>query len=356
MVLINRVRRQHLLRIATAAVLLILLLTLLACGPGDSATNDPAVEQAAIRPPHPTFTPTPQGAVAAPSPPPTVAGDAATTAIDQPAPAAAAPPPAEAAKAKLVINTDFVNLREGPGTDATIITMLQLGQEFDIIGKNASGDWWFVCCSQDKAGWVTGEFSDVSGPLDQVPVVADDAAAPLVTQPAVVEVSPPTATPQTVAVAEPPTATPPPAPLAAAPAEPEPTTSAQGGPVTTAASTFEFELVAQEQFPETNVVRVFLYVFDGKGALAGYGLRVVKDGAELPVEGVSFGPNSAFTWPVADPRQRAQNFKGEFPNQNPAGVWEVQLMRDGVPVGPPASFTLVAGDQNRELYVRYSRP
>jgi hypothetical protein len=184
--------------------------------------------------------------------------------------------------------------------------------------------------------------------------VADDATGPLPTAQTVVEVNPPTATPQAVAVANPPTDTElPPAPNP--PAEATPTEPAQGGPVGAATSNFEFDLVAQEQFPETNVVRIFLYVFDDKAALEGYSLKVVKDGVDLPIEDVSFGPNTAYTWPVADPRQRAQNFKTEFPAQNPAGVWEAQLTRDGVPVGPPASFTLVAGDQNRELYVRYKR-
>jgi hypothetical protein len=41
----------------------------------------------------------------------------------------------------------------------------------------------------------------------------------------------------------------------------------------------------------------------------------------------------------------------------PAGVWEVQLIDgSGATVGPPAVFTLVANDQNRELYVRYEKP
>ena len=60
---------------------------------------------------------------------------------------------------------------------------------------------------------------------------------------------------------------------------------------------------------------------------------------------------------VADPRQRFQNFKVEFPNVQAAGAWEVQLIdSSGAPAGPPALFTLVANDQNRELYVRYEKP
>jgi uncharacterized protein YraI len=251
------------------------------------------------------------------------------------------PEPALEQKARLTINTEFVNLREGPGTTATIITILQKGAAFDIIGKNVSGDWWFVCCFDDKAGWVTAEFADVEGPVDQVPVVDESAQAPA---------------PPPVVVANPPTATTAPAAAPAATAAPTATLEPLGGPVHTSGASFEFELAAHEQFPETNVVRIFLYVFDEKGALAGYSLSVRKDGAELPVNGSSFGPNPAYTWPVADPRQRAQNLKVEFPGLDPAGAWEVQLTLDGVPVGPPATFHLIAGDSHRELYVRYKRP
>lgn len=326
------------------ALLLIFSITVAACGPASSVPPDTAAEPLQIRPAHPTFTPTPRGQEPAPPvaviPATAVAQDPPVGAADTPIPQASA---AEV-KARLTINTDLVNLREGPGLDATIITILQKDAAFDIIGKNVTGEWWFVCCFEDKAGWVTAEFADVEGPVDQVPVVDERALVPAPTTPPVAAANPPTAP------------TTPMAALAAAPAAPTATPEALGGPVSTADSNFEFELTAHEQFPETNVMRIFLYVFDDKGALAGYSLRVHKDGAELPVNGTSFGPNPAYTWPVADPRQRAQNLKVEFPGVDPAGAWEVQLTLDGAPIGPPATFNLVAGDPNRELYVRYKRP
>jgi hypothetical protein len=49
--------------------------------------------------------------------------------------------------------------------------------------------------------------------------------------------------------------------------------------------------------------------------------------------------------------------KVEFPGIQPAGAWEIQLLDSGgAPAGPPATFTLIGGDQNRELYVRYEKP
>jgi uncharacterized protein YraI len=336
--------RRALLPFGSRTLLLLLLCLLSACGPSNAEAGEGPVT---IRTPHPTFTPTPLDQ----APPPPTATSAPADSANTSAPAAQpteAASPASSGTVKLTVNTDLVNLRDAPGTDSTVITILQKGQEFDVLGKNAAGDWWFVCCLEDKAGWVVGEFADVQGPVDQVPVVDANAALPTsqpiaaAPTPAPPTPAPPTATPVTNAEAPP------------AEAPPTDTPVAQGGPVPTADS-FTFDLEAQEQFPEPNVVRIFLYVYQDRTALEGYTLRVAKDGAELSVGQVSFGPNSAYTWPVADPRQRAQNFKVEFPGQNPAGVWEVQLVRDGTPVGAPASFTLVANDTNRELYVRYKQ-
>jgi hypothetical protein len=348
-------RRPLLARSVAALVLLLISVGLAACGPEEAPDAESGAEAIAIRSPHPTFTPTP----------PTLAASAPAAAthgpgVDPPVvevttpPTPGEPPPAVVAgSVKLVINTDLVNLREGPGTQSTIITILQKGQEFDIIGKDVSGAWWFVCCLSDKAGWVTSEFADVSGPAETVPVVADNASSALA--PPFAQAGPATAAPMAVALA----ATPPPTAMPSIAEESAetsaPTSSPQGGLVEAAAAGYEFDLIAQEQFPESRVVRIFLYVFDETNALEGYSLAVKKDGAELPVGGVSFGPNSAFTWPVADPRQRAQNFKVEFANTDPAGQWEVQLTLDGVPVGPPAHFVLAAGEPNQELYVRYVR-
>jgi hypothetical protein len=119
---------------------------------------------------------------------------------------------------------------------------------------------------------------------------------------------------------------------------------------------FTFNLINQEQFPETGLVRVFLYVYAGTDALAGYSLRVTKDGSVLPVSGSSFAGQPAFTWPFQDARQRYQNFKAEFPAVSPTGVWELQLVdSSGNLVGPAATFTLAENDPQQELYVRYER-
>jgi uncharacterized protein YraI len=257
-------------------------------------------------------------------------------------PAAPAPPqPATGGPTpKLIVNTALVNLREGPGTDFAIVTIVDRGYELEITGKNSAGDWWRVCCVGEQAGWIAAEFVDTDGPVDQVPLAEGGASTEVVVS-------------NTVA----PTATPVTQPTPAAQSATEATVASEPAPEVevAAANSLPFDLVTQEQFPETAVVRIFLYAYNETNALEGYTLRVVKDAAELPVSEQSFGPNPGFSWPVANPRQRFQNMKLEFPGVAPAGVWEVQLMQNGTPAGPPAIFTLVANDPNQELYVRYEQ-
>ena len=83
---------------------------------------------------------------------------------------------------------------------------------------------------------------------------------------------------------------------------------------------------------------------------------MTKDGAELPVDSESFGPQAGYTWPIATARQRFQNLKVEFPGQAPAGTWVVELIDGGGKiVGAPATFNLTATEPNQELYVRYQQ-
>lgn len=307
--------RQHASSLATL-LLLVLLTSLSGCGLF-AASEEPAAPLA-IRTAQPTFTataPVVQVPVQPTQPPPSQ--DQAT-----PAPASG-DVPAASSGAKAVINGPLVNARSGPGTDFEIVGEVERGAEFDIVGVSPDRAWWQICCVEGAAAWVTSEFVDTLGLVDSVPVIGGAAepvaAAPQATQPP-------------AATTEPPTATPVPAPVV------------------------NFDLETQEQFPETGVVRIFLYVYSGNSALEGYSLNVTKDGAALPVEGTSFGGQPAFTWPFQDPRQRFQNFKLEYADTPPQGVWQVQLIDDkGATVGPPATFTLKSNDPQQELYVRYAK-
>lgn len=312
---------------------------LLACGSDNGSATGAAAQPAAIgiRTPHPTFTPTPLGDAQAPTlitatlavvgPTATPVAQLATIAPATPTATPTTPPVATdtptalpAAKPKLVVNSGDVNVRAGPGTTFEIIKMVDRGQEYDLVGKNADGDWWQVCCIDGKTGWIVGEFADTDGPVDQLPVVSGEVAN-----------------------------------VGGATTAPATDTETPTAPTAASAPTLGFDLVVQEQFPENKLVRIFLYVYDKDGGLADYSLHVTKDGAELPVKTTSFGGSPGLTWPVADVRQRSQNMKVEFPGVAQAGVWVVELVKDGAVVGPAATFTVAANDPKQELYVRYQK-
>jgi uncharacterized protein YraI len=334
------------------SLMLIATLLVTACGDDSAEVAQPAT----VRTARPTFTPTPQSAPAAQAQQPTAAVIAPAAGGYQPVaePAATPAQPVEPIPATLppagdpaiaVVNTDLVNARTGPGTDFTIVTILGRGEEFKISGRDVTGKWWRVCCIEGEEAWIVTDFVDTDGAVDSV-MLADEN-----TPPSGLNTQASAPAPAQAPVAQAPAAQ----PATAAPAS-TPTPATQAPPAEATTSGFEFNLVAQERFPETNVVRVFLYAYAGNDGLEGYSLRVSKDGIDLPVSGESFGGRPGLTWPIADPRQRSQNFKVEFPGQSPAGVWEVQLTRGGAAVGPSVQFNLEANDSNREMYVRYERP
>lgn len=380
-----------------AALLLCLACAALAagCGGSQAAPADPP----ALRTPHPTFTPAPPQA-AAPE-----AGTESAAADGAAATPQAAAPAAQATGVRGKVNTQLVNIRRGPGTDAEVITILAGGEEYDVIGKNEAGDWLQVCCVDQEYGWLSTEFVDVSGDLAAVPVAQPGGPSGPAAEGASTEGASTEGAAAAPAVQDPPKATVntalvnarsgagtefgvvkvveagevfdivgkdesgtwwqvccvegqqawltdefvdisgnldalnnPPAAEAAAPAE------------------ISFDLEAQEQFPESSTVRIYLFANNAGAALAGYGLKVTKDGVDQPASGTSFAGQPGFTWPLQDARQRSQNLKLEFPGVEPAGTWQVTLVnRDGQPVGPPATFTLAANDTELELYVRYKK-
>ena len=352
--------------------MLLIGLALALAGCFGGSEEQPADE--VVRTPRPTFTPTPKQPTPTPVPVTPTAPQGVSPANTGGATNGGQPLEIAADAPLAVVNSDMVNARRRPDIASdNIIRELKRGDELRIIGQSADDEWWFVCCVDNGTAWVYYSYVDTTGNVDAVPVTDSDAGPVDATvaqgaAPAAAQVPAPTAAPAppTAAPAAPaaPAATEPPAaPPAAAPAAPPAEAVQPEVPTDTPAPTeppapaFPFNLVAQEQFVETNdLVRIYLYVYQGTAALPDYMLRVTKDGAEMPVSGKSIDA-AGFTWPVADPRQRFQNLKVEFPGVQAAGTWEVQLVDgSGAPAGPPATFTLIGGEQNRELYVRYEKP
>ncbi|NUQ39424.1 MAG: SH3 domain-containing protein [Caldilineales bacterium] len=318
-------------------VLLVLLLAFVSLGCALTASlagREPDASPVAERPTlHPTFTPTPvREATPTPIPLPTdtpIPPPPTDTPIPPPTDTPAAPPPTDTPAAppptatpaapQIRVSASVVNLRSGPGTNYSQVGQARGGQQFPILARNQTASWVQLETSNGAKAWVINDsrWTQVVGDVNSVAVAAD------------IPTPPPTARPR-------PTNTPAPTP--------------------TPVPSFAFNLESQEQFPESNIVRIFLYVYSSsETALGGYSLRVKQNGNELPVTGLSAGGQPSHTWPIAGDRQRLTNLKVEFAVA-PAGAWQVQLVDgSGVAVGPPATFTLIAGDQNQEMYVRYKR-
>lgn len=306
--------RAELLRAARLGLIVAMMIALVsystACSSSDNASELGA--SGLFRTPRPTFTPT----AVATDPLPQSTPDIGAQAQPQPDQQPAAPadsllddPP------RAVVNAPLVNVRDQPNLDSNVLATVERGAEYDIVGRSANGDWWQVCCVDAQPVWVARQLVDTDGAVDAV--LASDTNQPLAAESS----------------------------SASSPGQ-------GGGALTNA----RFELVAQEQFPEASLVRIYLYVYEEPRALAGYSLRITKDGREIPVSAKSFGGQPAFTWPLQDARQRYQNFKIELTNEPPQGQWVLQLVdSQGSAVGPPAEFSLAPNDPNQELYVRYER-
>jgi len=124
-------------------------------------------------------------------------------------------------------------------------------------------------------------------------------------------------------------------------------------------SAYSYTLVEREQFSESTMMRIYLYIYDAdtKESLSGYNLRILQNGEEWPIySGRSSEGPPALSWPFQSPRQRSYNFKVELPDIEPEGIWSLQLIdEDDNPVGLESIFVLNEDEPNRELYVSYAR-
>ena len=72
-----------------------------------------------------------------------------------------------------------VNLRGGPGTAYPVVGKLLAGQETEILGRNASGDWWQLAWPGGKQAWAAGTVVQILGPIDTVAVTKNIPAPPV---------------------------------------------------------------------------------------------------------------------------------------------------------------------------------
>jgi uncharacterized protein YgiM (DUF1202 family) len=77
-----------------------------------------------------------------------------------------APFPAAAA----VVDTDRLNVRSGPSTDASILTVVERDDSLPVTGRNAGGTWLQVRTPDDKTGWVYAQLVNFDGDIEALPV------------------------------------------------------------------------------------------------------------------------------------------------------------------------------------------
>ena len=84
------------------------------------------------------------------------------------------PPIAVAITATLPVTVEIksatANLRGGPGTEFDVVSTAAQGKRLPVIGRNADGSWWQVCCVEGKPVWVNDSVVTLLGARDVVPV------------------------------------------------------------------------------------------------------------------------------------------------------------------------------------------
>jgi len=149
-------------------------------GPGGPAVQTVVVIIVTATP-EPTLTPTPGPPTGTPPPTPTPGPPTVT-----PLPTGTPLPPVQ-----VQVKTTNANVRQGPGPGYPLVAKIDKGTEITVVGRNASGTWWKVCCVNGADVWIADQVVNVTGPVWSVPEVTNIPPPP----PTAVPTSTPTATP-----------------------------------------------------------------------------------------------------------------------------------------------------------------
>jgi len=188
-----------------------------------------------------------------------------------------------------------------------------------IMGNTPDGAWLLVCCMANQPVWVSADLVEAKGPVDMIPVLT----------PAPTPIPPPPPAPR-------PTATPAPTPM--------PPFDIARGP--------EFP-IQRDNGTMTMLVQVFEGPVDNQNPLAGYQVKVFRDGVDVTQNELSFG-DRAFDSTLAVEGGFKYNLKFEMPNAGEAD-WKIYLARPGgFRMSPVSEFT-TKGDSYRNLviYIAY---
>jgi hypothetical protein len=323
--------RNHRTIFMTVLIGVLAVALLSGCGffGGGSPEPTPTSEPRALVP---TFTPTPEGAVAAEQPQvatpvpvqPQEGSQESASPVETPpaeeapaeeAPAEPTPEPAtstpEPPKAKLYVNIDIVNVRQGPGVTYGLVGTAEKDTELEIIGKNEQGDWWQICCVNGEPGWIFGELARVEN-AESVAVAENIPAPP----------PPPTQAPA-------PTQAPPPPEEQAPPPQPQGDPDAGpcggddgckfrivGGPTTGGNGGMELKLQ-------------LAFVHGGRGdeAQGSYFVVLKKDGVKLPVpDSVRSVAGAKSPGPLGEFNYEYSLGTGDLPGNTVAGAYTIWVL------------------------------
>jgi Bacterial SH3 domain len=183
---ILRTRKVHSRYTLLTAALALAVLVGAACAPS-------APEVVSVPPtktPKPTFTPSPEWsptmavfATATPDIPPTPEATATPAATEVP------PSPTPEPATNFTAN-QTVNVRGGPGTNYPRLGSLAAGQSYEVVAKNAAGNWLEFVFDGDAA-WVSADMVTVSGDVGAVEVAQNIPAPPAPAAPRPQPTSPP---------------------------------------------------------------------------------------------------------------------------------------------------------------------
>ncbi len=144
-----------------------------------------AEQPTATSAPGPTSTPgqpdtrTPLPPTNTPAPVPT-ATSIPPTSTSAPSDLSATPPISATSSALVATEDEVLRVRSGPGTDYGILGRLQPGTELALLARSSDGSWFQIAypADLDERGWVAGEFLEVQGSPDGLPVAQASPTTP----------------------------------------------------------------------------------------------------------------------------------------------------------------------------------
>ncbi|MXX25459.1 MAG: DUF1524 domain-containing protein, partial [Caldilineaceae bacterium SB0668_bin_21] len=69
------------------------------------------------------------------------------------------------------VNTDWINVRKGPGPEYPIIDAIPRGTQHNIRGRNPAGTWLEFCCVKEQRGWIYAPYLIVNVDVNAIPTV-----------------------------------------------------------------------------------------------------------------------------------------------------------------------------------------